>query len=136
MGSIHPAQKKPVSRQLALLALDNVYGVKGIESGAPELLKTTLANRKYTLEFAHGKGLMTPPYEDVKGFEVAGEDKVFYPAKAKLAGDKIVVTLPDEVAEARSLRYSFSDCPTTSNVMSRFGFPLAPFRTDSWELTK
>ncbi len=136
LGNIHPAEKKPVSRQLALLALDNVYGLKGIESGAPELVKTTLSNRKYTLEFAHGKGLMTPPYEEVRGFEVAGEDKVFYPAKAKLVGDKIVVDVPEEVTEPHSLRYSFYDCPLTSNVMSRFGFPLAPFRTDSWELVK
>ena len=136
LGNIHPAAKKPVSRQLALLALDNVYGVKGIVSGAPELVKNTLADRKYTLEFAPGKGLMVPPYEDVKGFEVAGKDRVFYPAKAKLVGDKIVVDVPQEVVEAHSLRYSFYDCPLTSNVSSRFGFPLAPFRTDSWELVK
>ena len=136
LGNIHPAAKKPVSRQLALLALDNVYGIKGIVSGAPELVKYTLAERKYTLEFAHGKGLMVPPYEDVKGFEVAGKDRVFYPANAKLVGDKIVVDVPQEVAEAHSLRYSFYDCPLTSNVSSSFGFPLAPFRTDSWELKK
>ena len=136
LGNIHPAAKKPVSRQLALLALDNVYGIKGIVSGAPELVKYTLAERKYTLEFAHGKGLMAPPYEDVKGFEVAGKNRVFYPANAKLVGDKIVVDVPQEVAEAHSLRYSFYDCPLTSNVSSSFGFPLAPFRTDSWELKK
>ena len=136
LGNIHPAEKKPVSRQLALLALDNIYGVKGIVAGAPELVKTTLSKGKYILEFAHGKGLMTPPYEDARGFEVAGADKVFYPAKAKLVGDKIVVDVPQEVAEPHSLRYSFSDCPTTSNVSSRFGFPLAPFRTDDWELSK
>lgn len=136
LGNIHPAQKKPVSRQLALLALDNIYGIKGIASGAPELVKTTLSDRKYILEFTHGKGLMTPPGEDAKGFEVAGADKVFYPAKAKLVGYKIVVEVPQEVAEPHSLRYSFYDCPLTSNVSSRFGFPLAPFRTDSWELTK
>lgn len=136
LGNIHPAEKQPVSRQLALLALENIYGVKGIDAGVPELKKTTLANRQYTLEFAKGKGLMVPPYEEVNGFEVAGADKVFYPAKAKLAGDKIIVDVPNEVAAPHSLRYSFSDCPLTSNVMSRFGFPLAPFRTDKWELVK
>ena len=136
LGNIHPAEKKPVSRQLALLALDNIYGIKGIVSGAPELVNITLSERKYTLEFAHGKGLMTPPYEEVRGFEIAGEDRVFYPAQAKLTGDKIVVDVPQEVTEAQSLRYSFYDCPLNSNVMSRFGFPLAPFRTDSWELVK
>jgi sialate O-acetylesterase len=136
LGNIHPAEKKPVSRQLALLALDNIYGIKGIIPGAPELVKTTLSDRKYILEFAHGKGLMTPSQEGAKGFEVAGADRIFYPAKARLIGDKIVVEVPQEVAEAHSLRYSFSDCPTTSNISSRFGFPLAPFRTDSWELSK
>ena len=134
---IDQAVKESLQRNSAQKTeLHLVYGIKGIVSGAPELVNITLSERKYTLEFAHGKGLITPPYEEVRGFEIAGKDRVFYPANAKLAGDKIVVDVPQEVTEAQSLRYSFSDCPLTSNVMSRFGFPLAPFRTDSWELVK
>ena len=133
-GMIHPANKRQVSRQLALLALDHLYGIEGIHSGAPEVLNYSLANRRYTLEFAPQKGLMTPPEEPVMGFEVAGEDRVFYPATAYFkGGNKIVVRVPEAVTTPHSLRYSFRDDPV-SNVRSRFDFPLAPFRTDDWEL--
>ncbi|MBO5860179.1 MAG: sialate O-acetylesterase, partial [Alistipes sp.] len=67
--------------------------------------------------------------------EVAGEDRIFHPAKAKLKGDKIVVSVPEEVTEPQSLRYSFRDYDV-GNVRSRFGFPLIPFRTDKWEYQK
>ena len=131
---IHPADKRQVSRQLALLALDRIYGVEGICSGAPEVLKYSLVNRRYTFEFAPEKGIMTPPDEPIKGFEVAGEDRVFYPTTAYFRGGcKIVVRVPAEVATPHAVRYSFREDPE-SNVRSRFGFPLAPFRTDNWEL--
>ena len=132
---IHPADKRPISRQLAMFAMNDLYSIKGINAGVPEIVNIKLENRKYTVEFAPGKGLMTPPYEAVTGFEVAGEDRVFHPAKAKLLGDKIVVAVPKEVTEPHSLRYSFRDYDV-GNVRSRFGFPLIPFRTDKWEYQK
>ena len=132
---IHPAKKKPVSRQLALLALDNIYGLKGIDSGVAEVVKTTLSDRKYIVEFTPGKHLMVTPGEEAMGFEVAGEDRIFHPAKAKVWNNKITVYVPDEVAAPLSLRYSFRDNPV-SNIHTQLGFPVAPFRTDDWELTK
>ena len=132
---IHPADKRPISRQLAMHAMNDIYGIEGIKAGVPEIVNIKLENRKYIVEFTPGKGLMTPPYEDVLGFEVAGEDRIFHPAKAKLKGDKIVVSVPEEVTEPQSLRYSFRDYDV-GNVRSRFGFPLIPFRTDKWEYQK
>ena len=132
---IHPADKRPISRQLAMFAMSDYYGIEGINAGVPEIVNIKLEDRKYTVEFTTGKGLMTPPYEAVAGFEVAGEERVFYPATAKLRGDKIEVNVPQEVAEPQSLRYSFRDYDI-GNVRSRFGFPLIPFRTDSWEFQK
>ena len=132
---IHPADKRPISRQLAMLAMSDLYGIEGINAGVPEIVNIKLEGNKYIVEFEHGKGLMTPPYEAVAGFEVAGEDKLFYPAKAKLRGDKIEVTVPQEITSPQSLRYSFRDYDI-GNVRSRFGFPLIPFRTDSWEFQK
>lgn len=131
---IHPAKKKQVSRQLALLALDNIYSVKSIDSGVAEVVKTTLKENKYIVEFTEGKHLMVPPGEKVMGFEIAGEDRVFYPAKAKIWNNTATVYIPEEVATPHSLRYSFRDNPV-SNIHTHLGFPVAPFRTDDWELS-
>ena len=128
---IHPAEKKPVSRQLALLALDRTYGVQCIKSGSPEVQNIKLADGKYVVEFEKGKNLLTPAGEAICGFEIAGEDKHFYPASAKVAGDRIIVNVPEEVAQPAALRYSFRN-GSMSNVRSKFGFPLIPFRTDDW----
>ena len=130
---IHPAEKKPVSRQLAMLALDRTYSVKGIVSGAPEVQKISLTERKYTIELTSGLYLFTPSNEAVKGFEVAGEDRVFHPAKAKIYGNKITVYVPEEVATPQSVRFAFRDNPE-SNIQSQYGFPIAPFRSDDWPL--
>lgn len=130
---IHPAKKLEVGRQLALLALDRDYGVEGIDAGTPKLVKVTLKKRSYVLEFEKGKGLMVPPNDEAKGFEIAGEDKVFYPATALVWGNRIVVNVPDEVTTPQSLRYAFRNY-AEGNIRSRFDFPLAPFRTDKWEL--
>lgn len=132
---IHPAEKKPVSRQLALLALDRTYGMQGIKSGSPEVKNITKAEGKYIVEFEKGKNLLTPPGEAVCGFEIAGEDQIFYPASAKVAGDRIIVNIPAEVAQPAALRYSFRN-GSMSNVRSKFGFPLIPFRTDDWTVQK
>lgn len=132
---IHPAKKKQVSRQLALLALDNIYGIKSIDSGVAEVVKTTLKEDKYIVEFTKGKHLMVPPGEDAMGFEVAGEDRVFHPAKATVWNNTVTVYVPKEVTTPLSLRYSFRDNPV-SNIHTHLGFPVAPFRTDDWELSK
>ena len=118
-----------------MLALDHVYGIEGIESGSPEPKKISLKNGKYVVDFPSGKGLLTPPLEEVKGFEVAGEDKQFYPATARISGNRIIVNIPKEVTSPQSVRYSFRDDPI-SNIRSSFDFPVAPFRSDDWELEK
>ncbi len=130
---IHPAEKKPVSRQLAMLALDRTYGVEGIASGVPEVQNISLKERRYTIEVTSGLYLLTPSNEPVQGFEVAGEDRVFHPAKAKIRGTKITVYVPEEVTTPQSVRFAFRDNPV-SNVQSQYGFPLAPFRSDDWPL--
>ena len=120
---------------MALLALDNIYGIKSIDSGVAEVVKTTLKEDKYIVEFTKGKHLMVPPGEDAMGFEVAGEDRVFHPAKATVWNNTVTVYVPKEVTTPLSLRYSFRDNPV-SNIHTHLGFPVAPFRTDDWELSK
>jgi sialate O-acetylesterase len=67
-------------------------------------------------------------------FYVAGADKVFVPAEVKFEKDKIIVS-SKQVPVPVAVRFSFSNT-AMSNVFSREGLPLAPFRTDNWELEK
>jgi sialate O-acetylesterase len=86
---------------------------------------------KIVLSFDHvGGGLVAKGGEPLKGFAVAGEDKKFVWADAKIDGDKIVVTCPD-VAEPVSVRYAWADNPIC-NLYNEEGLPACPFRTDEW----
>jgi len=67
-------------------------------------------------------------------FYVAGVDKMFVPAEAKLEKDKIILS-SKQVPNPVAVRFSFSNT-AMSNVFSKEGLPLTPFRTDDWELEK
>ena len=72
----------------------------------------------------------------VKGFEIAGEDRRFFPAKARLSwpvADRIIVE-SDSVRTPVAVRYAFRNV-IESNVTTVSGVPLTPFRTDDWEIT-
>jgi len=68
----------------------------------------------------------------VTGFFIAGSDKKFYPATARLSGSSIIVSSKD-VSNPIAVRYAFSNT-AIGNVYSREGMPLSPFRTDNWEV--
>ena len=69
----------------------------------------------------------------LKGFEIAGKDKVFYPAKAVIKGDKIIVS-SDKVQNPVAVHYGWADDDTEINLFNKEKFPASPFRTDNWEM--
>ena len=68
----------------------------------------------------------------MEGFEMAGEDRVFYPAQAEVAGKNRIKVTCDKVAKPVAVRYAFRDY-FPGNVANLRGLPLIPFRTDDWE---
>ena len=68
----------------------------------------------------------------MEGFEVAGADREFYPAKAELMGKNQIVVVCDKVSSPVSVRYAFHDY-SPGNVANLRGLPLVPFRTDDWD---
>ena len=132
-GTIHPCQKPAVGKRLALLALQNDYGVKGIEAEAPTYKSFTVEDGKAIVSFNVGPLGLNPMGCDVDGFELAGADKVFHPAKARQKnGTSYVVSCP-EVPEPVAVRYCFRNW-SVGTVFNACGIPLAPFRTDDWKL--
>ena len=67
---------------------------------------------------------------ELKGFSIAGEDRVFVEAKAEIVNDKVVVSSPD-VAKPASVRYAWGGIPEC-NLYNEEGLPASPFRTDDW----
>lgn len=143
---IHPEHKKEVGDRLAWLALTNDYGIEGLPASAPTYKSMERKENKLVLSFnnlSDGsandpnsiRGFYKNRYLQPKGFEVAGEDKVFYPAKASVVWWKNKIEVwSDEVPNPVAVRYAFVNFPAEANVETTYNLPLVPFRTDNWEI--
>ncbi len=132
-NDIHPTNKQDVGKRLAAVALNQTYNQAILPSG-PMYKSVAFDKGKATISFDFiGKGLVSKDkYDYLKGFEIAGDDHVFYYAKAEIVGDKVVVYHPKGV-KPTSVRYAWSDAPVDSNLFNTEGFPACPFRTDNWK---
>lgn len=130
---IHPTNKQDVGHRLAVNALKLDYGQDVLHSG-PMYESVKFEDGKAILSFKYvGKGLMAKDkFGYLKGFEIAGEDKAFYYAKADIIGDKVVVYHP-KGTKPISVRYAWADAPEDANLFNIDGLPASPFRTDDWK---
>ena len=127
---IHPAQKQKVGERLAFLALNKTYGQETILCESPEFKELKIEGDTCCIRLKNDYGGVSR-LDDMQGFEVAGADKVFHPAKASYDNAKgIVVTCP-EVKAPVAVRYCFKNFQL-GNVANMGGLPLLPFRTDNW----
>jgi len=125
---IHPTKKEPVGARLALLAERITYG-KHVVAEGPTFKSMSVNGNEAILTFDNVDGGLDSKDGDLKGFAIAGEDKKFHWAKAKIAGNKIMVTSPD-VEHPTVVRYGWSDFPVV-NLVNKEGLPASPFRTDA-----
>lgn len=127
---IHPPDKTIVSKRLACWALANTYGKKGINYQSPVYKSMKITGSSVFVNFDFTPNGLTAFGKDISAFELAGEDKVFYPAAAKISGNG--VTLESErVKLPVAVRYAFKDW-AVGNLYNTEGLPVTPFRTDSW----
>lgn len=129
---IHPPKKMEVGYRLAMLALVNDYGFKGVNPNPPVYKSVAFEDGKarITVELGGKVGLI-PAKVPVGGFELAGEDRVFHPATAIAFKNEIVVESA-EVGNPTAVRYCFRNWAEGS-LFSSNGIPLLPFRTDGWD---
>ena len=126
--NIHPPDKQSVGERAALWALKNVYGRREIVAGGPKFGAVTFGKGKAEVIFEEdASGLVL---KSAQGFELAGADRKFVPAKAELKGGRIEVSAPG-VEEPEALRYAFLNFPECT-VYNGAGLPALPFRTDKW----
>ena len=136
-AQIHPAQKKPVGQRLAYLALNKTYGLTAVGCMSPSFKDMRVTGDIVDIHLANDLGAISR-FEDIQGFELAGEDRVFHPAKAEhfwqpgggYWDETIRLTSP-EVKNPVAIRYCFKNFQI-GNLKNAAGLPLFPFRTDNW----
>jgi len=129
---IHPRNKQDVGMRLALQALAKTYG-KEFPHEAPMVDAVEFQDSRVHISWKHAYGGLTVKnrYGHVNGFEVAGDDRRFYYARAWMEHGKVVVTC-DKVAKPVAVRYGWSDDPADLNLFNSAGLPANPFRSDDW----
>jgi sialate O-acetylesterase len=132
--NVHPKNKQDVGDRLARIALANVYGRK-IEFSGPAYESMKIEGSAIRVNFSHlGGGLAAKGGEPLKWFEIAGADKKFVSATAKIDGDAVVVSSP-EVTAPIAVRYAWVNFPDSCNLFNNAGLPAAQFRTDAPRLS-
>jgi sialate O-acetylesterase len=131
---IHPANKEAGSKRLAMLALVQTYGMKGINAQSPVMKEMKVAEGVVKLTFDNAPNGLTSYSKELSCFEVAGVNKRFFPAKAFITGTGVTVMSPS-VTEPVAVRYAFKDY-IVGDLFSTDGLPVSSFRTDEWETEK
>ena len=128
-NDIHPDNKKEIGERLALAANKIAYGQYILASG-PLYQSSAIKGNKVIITFNFiGSGLVSNDSEALSEFAIAGEDKKFVWANAKIEGDKIIVS-SDAVPQPKHVRYAWADNPDNPNLYNKEGLPASPFRTD------
>ena len=127
--NIHPLNKQEVGRRLALIAKAQVYGIAGDFSG-PVFERVRSEGRALRVYFSHAATGLISYNQPVQSLELAGADRRFFPASAKIERSTLLVTAPG-VKEPVAVRYAWSNAPV-ANLYNGAGLPAAPFRSDVW----
>lgn len=131
-GDIHPKDKQTVGHRLALAALKVAYG-KSVEHSGPMFESMKVKGDQAVIKFKHvGGGLVSKGAEKPKGFAIAGEDRKFVWADAKIEGSTVVVSSP-QIKKPVAVRYAWADNPEAT-LYNKADLPAVPFRTDDWPM--
>jgi len=130
LGNIHPPNKRDVGKRLALWALARDYGRGGLVFSGPLYRSMKTEGDKIILRFDHvGSGLKSRDGKGLTWFEIAGGDKKYVKALAKIVGDTIVVT-SEKIRAPVGVRFGWHE-EAQPNLCNREGLPASPFRTDN-----
>lgn len=128
-NDIHPEDKKDVGERLALTAMKVAYK-ENITYSGPLYESSVIEGNKIIISFTNtGGGLITIDEDTLSAFAIAGADKKFVWANARIEGDKVIVW-SEGITEPRYVRYAWADNPVNPNLFNKERLPASPFRTD------
>ncbi|AVR45628.1 9-O-acetylesterase [Christiangramia fulva] len=127
---IHPRDKQTVGKRLSLWALAQTYGKEKLVFSGP--IYDHMEKRKNSIQiyFDHTGAGLVKKGKDLTEFEIAGSNQKFYPAKARIKGNTVIVSSP-KVKDPVAVRFAWKDIPAP-NLFNKEGLPASPFRTDDW----
>jgi sialate O-acetylesterase len=127
---IHPADKETVGNRLAYWALGTAYGKLTSGYAPPTYKSMEIADTAIVVSFENNEHGICPINAEIQGFEIAGEDKLFYPATGFEKAGKIIVSSKN-VPKPVALRYAYKNY-AEATLFNAYGIPASPFRTDNW----
>ena len=128
--NIHPSNKKIVGERLAYLALANTYGIKGFGAESPRYDSLVIKDTLAIVQFKNATNWLTSFGKELTLFEVAGKDKIFYPARAVIYRSTVKVS-SSKVRVPVAVRYGFKDF-VKGELFGTDSLPVSSFRTDDW----
>ena len=132
-NNIHPRNKQDVGDRLARAARRVAYG-QNIPADGPLYDSVELTGNLAKVRFRNNAGSsLVAKGGPLKQFAIAGADKKFLWADAKIEGNTVIVSSP-QVLEPIAVRYAWADNPAGANLYNAEGLPASPFRTDDWPL--
>jgi len=127
---VHPANKQEVGYRLSLAAKAKVYGYD-IEFSGPLFQKFTIEDSRIRIYFDHAETGLVIRNGPLRGFEVAGHDQKFYPAKAIVENNTVLVS-SERVLNPKEVRYGWLPNPEECNLYNGAGLPASPFTTAAY----
>jgi sialate O-acetylesterase len=128
---IHPAEKILVGKRLAYWALAKTYGIEALPCSGPVYKDMTINKNKAILRFDYAENGLSDFGNELQGFVVAGEDRQFHPAKAKITNNNLEVK-SEKVKNLVAVRYCWENY-AVGTLFNTAGLPASSFRTDDWE---
>ena len=131
INDIHPKNKKDAGYRLANLALSETYGKKDLVYKTPMYKNMKTENGKIRIYFANADNGLMSKGDTIKEFYIAGADKIFMPAMAKIEGSTIIVWNKN-IKNPVAVRFGFTNA-AIPNLFGKQGMPVNIFRTDDWD---
>jgi sialate O-acetylesterase len=128
-NNIHAAEKQPVGERLALCALANYYQQNVVYAG-PKMASVDRLSGAIRVHFTHTDGGLVVKGEKREEFAIAGTDRKWYWADARLEGNAVLVSSPS-VPNPIEVRYAWQSNPAAT-LYNGAGLPAVPFRSDNW----
>jgi sialate O-acetylesterase len=126
-NDIHPLEKRVVGERLALAARKLAYGNEKVVWSGPVFKSSVVHADSIIIEFDHiGSGLIAKGGGDLNYFAVAGTDKKFVWADARIRNNHVIVW-SDEIKDPVYVRYAWADNPEDANLYNIEGLPASPF---------
>ena len=133
-ANIHPILKKEVAARLSNLALNKTYGYSQIVCESPLYASHKIEKDKIKIQFTNTNNGIVANGNEITCFEIAGADKIFYPAQAKIENNEVVV-FNKNIKSPVAVRFAFNNT-AIPNLFSKEGLPINLFRTDDWEMDR